>query len=230
MPRYSVYERTQLNLVREKLSNKLKGSPQFPEVVGDRKLLRFLRGHNYDMEKACSMISKFLDWRKENNVDTIRQNIVSGGCNMPSKFPKADLILKLLPQAVLCPSACDKKGAPISVEKFNFSPSEVMKFVSMTEYIEFLIYCLEYKSLVSEWLSEKADRDYLASLSVEERVLAESEQADVPPYGIIRGLCIIRDLEGLGFEHVGSQGQEILRTVITLSSDNYPGMRKVKMS
>jgi hypothetical protein len=50
--------------VRERLKDKLADRPQYPEVVGDRKLIRFLRGHDYNIDKACEMIESFLDWRK----------------------------------------------------------------------------------------------------------------------------------------------------------------------
>lgn len=50
-----------------------------------------------------------------------------------------------------------------------------------------------------------------------------SGEEEPEPYGIIVGTCVIRDLEGLGFEHVGSRGQEIVKAVVGISSDNYPG-------
>ena len=52
---------------------------QYPDVSGDRRLLRFYRGHGGDIAKTCEMIKKFLDWRKENNIDAIRNSIVHGG-------------------------------------------------------------------------------------------------------------------------------------------------------
>jgi hypothetical protein len=170
------------------------------------------------------MMRNFLRWRKENNVDEIRQNIISGGYDSPIKFPKAQLILKLLPQAVICPYARDNNDSPICVEKFNFSPHTVLENITIPEYILFLIYCLEYKSIIVEQLSEEADNKYLESLSPAMREIALSNTTELPPFGALTGLCIIRDLDGLGFDHIGSQGQEILRTIISLSSDNYPGI------
>lgn len=61
---WSEVEEDLLRQVRERLKAKLADRPQYPEVVGDRKLLRFLRGHDYDVSKACEMIEGFLDWRK----------------------------------------------------------------------------------------------------------------------------------------------------------------------
>lgn len=45
---------------------------QYPEVVGDRKLLRFLRGHDFNITKVTEMLQKHLQWRKDNHVDEIR--------------------------------------------------------------------------------------------------------------------------------------------------------------
>ena len=61
--RWSDHETELLKIVRERLHDKLNARPQYPEVVGDRKLIRFLRGHDHDIDKACEMIEKFLDWR-----------------------------------------------------------------------------------------------------------------------------------------------------------------------
>ena len=61
--RWSDHETQLLKTVRERLHVKLHARPQYPEVVGDRKLIRFLRGHDHDIDRACEMIEKFLDWR-----------------------------------------------------------------------------------------------------------------------------------------------------------------------
>lgn len=42
------------------------------EVVGDRSLLRFYRGHLGVMSTACTMISNYLTWRLNNGVDEVR--------------------------------------------------------------------------------------------------------------------------------------------------------------
>jgi len=211
------------------LGDRLTKVPQFPEVVGDRKILRFLRGHDYDIEKVITMMSKFLEWRKDNKVDEIRQHILLGGRNKPTDFPRAEVILDLVPQIVLCSYARDKSNSPICIEKFNWSPTVVFQTLTLPEYIEFLIYALEYKSMVAEQISEELDRKYLDSLSPAERTRAESDDPNIniPPYGALVGLCVIRDLEGVGFDHIGARGQEIVSAIIKMSSDNYPGTYSV---
>ena len=214
--------------MRDKIGSKINESPQYPDVVGDRKILRFLRGHNYDVEKVCEMFTKWLDWRQENKINEIRENILLGGLDSPSKFPFS-ILLEHQPQAVICPYAQDKLRSPICVEKFNFSPSEIIKHVPMQDFYVFLKYSLEYKALILEQFSEERDNEYLNSLTDEERLIA-LDNKDIPgkePFGQLVGLCVIRDLEGIGFEHIGSQGQEILRTVIGLSSDNYPELLSI---
>jgi hypothetical protein len=68
------------------LSLELEESPQYPEVIGDRKLIRFLRGHDHNIDKVCELVSKFLKWRKEFNVDEIRERIIEEDLNHPTKF------------------------------------------------------------------------------------------------------------------------------------------------
>jgi len=35
---------------------------------------------------------------------------------------------------------------------------------------------------------------------------------------------VIRNLAGLGFEHISKQGQDIMKAVVSVASDNYPEM------
>jgi hypothetical protein len=53
----------------------LAAAAQFKELVGDRRLLRFLRGHKHDVDKAAEKYAKMLEWRAENGVDKIREDI-----------------------------------------------------------------------------------------------------------------------------------------------------------
>jgi hypothetical protein len=106
MPRWSKEEQRHITTVRERLKDLIEASPQYPEVVGDRKIVRFLRGHSYDVDKVCLMMANFLRWRKEKSVNDIRTNVVENGCDHPLKFPKGELILSLvrwmLYAALLC--------------------------------------------------------------------------------------------------------------------------------
>jgi hypothetical protein len=85
--RWSVQEMEMLTEIRSRLSSEIAQAGQYPEVVGDRAIIRFIRGHNHVIDKATEMYASFLNWRKESNADEARDNIVKGGMNDPMKFP-----------------------------------------------------------------------------------------------------------------------------------------------
>ena len=107
----------------------------------------------------------------------------------------------------------------------QFSPTEVLAAVSIPEYIQFIIHSLEYKTLIVEQLSEEAERAALALLQGKEGSAAPGTGTG-SPCGVLLYTCVIRDLDGVGFEHVGAKGQEIVRAVIGVASANYPGDMK----
>jgi len=90
MPRYSKRDRDGVAELRKNCADLLSEAPAFPECVGDRKLIRFLIGHEYNIQKATEMLRKFLTWRKENKVDRIRQNIIFGGMDHPTKVSRLE--------------------------------------------------------------------------------------------------------------------------------------------
>jgi hypothetical protein len=81
--------------------------------VGDRRLMRFLRAKQHNVQEAAKMLSSFLKWRDENNVDDIRNQILHGGLNSPYKFPNGKKIIDLAPQIIISAKAQDKKGQPL---------------------------------------------------------------------------------------------------------------------
>ena len=104
---------------------------------------------------------------------------------------------------MILPEALDKVGSPICVEQYNFVPAEVFKHITIEDYIVFVMYSLEYRSLIVEQLSEQRERAYLASLTPEQRAALESESGNdgssgngnsSTPYGVLVNTCVIRDL------------------------------------
>ena len=49
-----------------------------------------------------------------------------------------ELIIKLAPQIVISPSAPDKLGQPLVMERFDFSPKEVFEAVTIDQYITYV--------------------------------------------------------------------------------------------
>jgi len=214
----------ELKEMRQRLSDDLRTQPPFPEVVGDRRMLRFLRGLGHNVDLATERFSQFLDFRRKFNMDAIRTNIVYKGCSNPSKFPKGDIILKLIPQTVVIPYHTDYLGHPIVVEKSNFSPPDVLKVISQEEYMHFLLYALEYRALVFEQLSAEREQALLelhnGNPPLIKQPLALSD--DDVGYGVIVRGCFLRDLSGLSFAHIGHEGQAILRPIMSVVGANYP--------
>jgi hypothetical protein len=78
MRRWTEEEEAGLSELRRRLAVELDSIDPNPDVIGDRKLLRFFRGHNMDIDKATEMVAKYIEWRKTHNVDAIRSDIVHG--------------------------------------------------------------------------------------------------------------------------------------------------------
>lgn len=216
LKRWSTEETAGLSEIRRVLAADLAAHP-YPDVSGDRKLLRFFRGHNGDLPKTIEMIKKFLDWRKANNVDSIRNDIING-MDHPAKFPKGEFILRLVPQIVIDVNICDKAGRPLCLEQYTFNPKDVLKQISLRDYIQFVTYSLEYKNMILEQLSEAQERKKIFDLN-------NGNPADfnfAQPFGVILNSYVIRDLTGIGLSHMTSDGKEILKAVIAVASDNYP--------
>lgn len=95
----------------------------------------------------------------------------------------------------------------------------MLSAITISDYIGFIIHCLEYKTLVIEQLSEERERKALRAIM---DVPFSPSQSSVP-YGVLLYTCVIRDLSGVGFEHVGAKGQEIIQAVLGVASANYPG-------
>jgi len=222
MRRWSEKDANFLRELREDMKDDLASAKQTVDVIGDRRLLRFTQGHLYVKEKVIEMYTKHLAWRKENGIDLIRDEILYGGKNHPSKFPKADLILEHVKQEPIAWNGISKDGSPICVETYDFVPSEVLAIITLEDYNRFLMYVLEYRVLILEQLAEQKERAFLKDIEMRRAAGEEINDADIEPYGKLVQTLVIRDLGGIGLAHISSQGQEIIRSIISISSNNYP--------
>jgi hypothetical protein len=137
-----------------------------------------------------------------------------GGCNHPLKFPNGEKITGLIPQIVIDHDICDNFGCPIVYEQYSFSPAIVLAAISLEEYVEFITYCLEFRSLILEQQSESEERKKLILLT--KRHEAGEDLSLEEPYGTLCYVCIIRDLSGVGMDHLGTKGQDIIKAVLGL--------------
>lgn len=135
------------------------------------------------------MYKDFLQWRLDNNVDAVRQDILYGGKDSPYDFPYGKMIIDLAPQIVLSVNSMDKKGQPLSLEQFDFKPKEVFRAVSLENYLLFLTYTLEYRALVLEQVSHERELQYLKE--------HPNEEDQKEGWGLIVMDFTIRDLKGI---------------------------------
>ena len=217
LQRWTTEETGLIAEVRDRLGDLLTGRPQYPDVVGDRKIIRFLRGHNNNVDSVCTKMTTFLQWRDTEGIDDIRNSILMGACN-PAKFPKADIILDLIPQIVIAPDATDSHGALICFEQYSFSPAEVLERIGIKEYLVFVIYCLEFKMLILEQMSEEQEKNFL----LERDTGNDDNLSDSDGYGVVLYTSVIRDLDGVGFDHLSPQGFEIIKSISDVATMNYP--------
>ncbi|CAM9169952.1 unnamed protein product, partial [Phaeothamnion confervicola] len=144
------------------LAEDLRQSPPFPEVVGQRCMLRFLRGHKRDVGRAAAMMARMLQWRRDNGVDAIRQDIVLNKLYHPSLFPFGETVMKHYPFMMASPLCTDAKGNPLSYEGYSFSPRLVQEELKdIDHFIVFHIYCQEWKQMLLNAFSDERERQAL---------------------------------------------------------------------
>ncbi|CAM9365698.1 unnamed protein product, partial [Discosporangium mesarthrocarpum] len=147
--RWSKWETRMIREMKILLDEDIRKAPPFPEVVGSRRMLRFLRGHKHNVPKAVSMMRAMLRWRRENDVDKIREDIVNNKKFDPRQFPQGESILKKFPVLVASPLCVGSEGTPLSYESYSFSPRQVAKEADgdLSFFIHFHIYCQEFKQV-----------------------------------------------------------------------------------
>jgi hypothetical protein len=191
MSRWHTREREGLIRMKEILQEDLKTVPPYPDVVGDRRLLRFLRGRQCDLDAAVKQYRDFLNWWKTNNVEQIRNNILYGGMDSPYKFPMGKTMIDLVPQIVIAPHARSIAGHVVILDCMGFDPNALFENIKQEDLMTYIIYTLEFRSLVLEQLAHEEEEEYL------KRYPTPSERRD--GYGTIPYLCSIRDLKGDNF-------------------------------
>jgi hypothetical protein len=188
MGRWNPKEAAALNQLKILIKVEHEHYLNFPDVGGERRLMRFLRGRNLNVELAAQEFIAFVKWRKDNNIDDVRSDILYGGKNNPTLFPHADVMLRLLPQIVIAPFNFDKIGQPLCLEIYSFDPNALFESVTMEQYLLFLFYTLEYRALILEQIDHDRELKYLCE--------TPNELERIDGYCHITRLCCIRDLQG----------------------------------
>ena len=191
MSRWIEAERIGLEKMKEILADDLQSIPPYPDVVGDRRLIRFLRGRHCDVDAAVKQYRDFLKWWKNSNVEEVRNNILYGGLNHPFKFPMGELIIGFVPQIVLAPRSESYKGHVVNLDCMGFDANALFAACTEDQILKFIIYTLEYRSLILEQLGHEREQEYLR--------LHPDPSERVDGYGTIPMICAIKDLKGKTF-------------------------------
>jgi hypothetical protein len=159
--RWTALEMDLLDQVRERLREKFQRSAPYPEVVGDRKLIRFIRGHGHNLDKVCEMVEKFLDWRAQVGADEIRKDIFENNLST-TQFPGADIVLDHVKfmnfQAPPHPEGEEGDTAFLAAFPLVVEPHttpDIFDKIDVEAYIKFRIYMMEYISMALEQISHE---------------------------------------------------------------------------
>ena len=186
-----------LEIMRRELADELQKAPQFPELVGDRRLLRFLRGHKFDIATACKMMKAMFAWRRDNNIDEIREKIDKGKMT-PDQFPCYDKIVPFYP-FMFDMEHKDKLGHPLNFERTGrMRPRALMQSVTQEEFVHFHIHMMEYVQIHLERLSAGAEKGHLMRL------------------------CAVKDLDGLGVHMMIADAITWMQSLVRVTQANYP--------
>lgn len=213
--RWSEKETELLAQVREALAEEIAAAGQFAEVIGDRGIMKFIRGHG-ELEKIILMYGNYLKWRKDSNADEIRERIRLEHLNTPNMFPNGQALMNLSKQIIIAEDAPDNEGNLLFYETFDYSPAKIMKEFTIDQWVEWINWTMQYKQMVLEQVSEKRERALLAEYNGSPPCTPEQG------YGIMVQTFGIRCLKGIGMEFLGSDAKSIMKTSIAICQDNFP--------
>ena len=118
--RFTPDEQEAISIVRERLSKEFENRPK-NAVTSDRRLLRFLRKNNLDVDRTVLTYLDHLEWRKKERVDAMHDHILEEQLN-PMTIPHGKRVLGLLPQVPCHYDYTDRFGNPLSIEYYGFNP------------------------------------------------------------------------------------------------------------
>eukprot|EP00920_Eleutheroschizon_duboscqi_P026122 GHVT01064611.1.p1 GENE.GHVT01064611.1~~GHVT01064611.1.p1 ORF type:complete len:475 (+),score=105.42 GHVT01064611.1:110-1534(+) len=186
-------------------------APDFPELVGPFRLIRFLIGHQFDLEAAADAYRNHLKWRNENGIDQNMRDFIQSEMltsMAPEKAPHhekvsrhfpVNMLLRLDDNSVLE----DKEGNIIGVERPGLLDEKRLQGALTEE--EFLLwhcYQLEFRSMLLDRRSRERMR-------------------------LVR-TTLVMDLTGLSVRCLSKPVLSLLRQLVVVASENYPeGMRQI---
>ncbi|RLN64821.1 hypothetical protein BBJ29_004750 [Phytophthora kernoviae] len=150
-------EKTQLHALRTSLEEELRieRHTKYVELVGDVRLLRFLRGYKMNVSVAATKYREMLALRKKLSLDDIRDDIVSNNM-VPDEFPHFQKIIPHLPFLDTFDLFSAPAGHVFYFEMTGYADLPgLLKDVSEEEWQTFFLYSMEYRAIKLDQLSRK---------------------------------------------------------------------------
>lgn len=151
-------EKDKLIALRTSLEDDIAGVENpFQELVGDVRLLRFLRGSGMDASIAASRYREMLDVRKKYELDEIRKEISEKNMN-PEDFPHYNKIIPHVP-FVNAYDLADDEGNVLYFEMSGYADFRALaQDVSDDDFRMFFLYEMEYRSMRLDQLSRQREQ------------------------------------------------------------------------
>lgn len=128
-----------INMLRER-SKDLLSACEYPDyIVSDVNLLRFVRGHMYDMDETYDAFSKMLIWRKENNVNEYFKKVEEVGFDV-HKVPYADVFERVFHTSYH--HKTDREGRIVDIRLLGSVDVKGLLARPLKEWIDYNIYIL----------------------------------------------------------------------------------------
>jgi len=181
--------------MRIELAADLETCPQYDDVTGDIRLLRFLRGYKHSVSQACIAYRAMLATRMQHDVDAIRRQVLARSLSAED-MPHGAEIYPFYPIQLDCGQS--KHGHLVSVDPVGqLRLREVMREVGPEKMFEFMIGVSELRQIIMD------------EVSVESGHLVQSVQ--------------VKDLHGLSMSMLKDpKAVSTLQAIISTCTSMYP--------
>jgi hypothetical protein len=132
----------------------------FPELSGDIRLLRYLRSREADVAEAAKAYRAHLAWRKQHEVDAIRQRVVEEKMGLDwSLYPRGAEVEACCPQVLH--AGFSKQGHLVQLDNMGLvTPAAVTgkQGMGLDAFSVAIIYMLEVRNKLQDDLSRETGR------------------------------------------------------------------------
>ncbi|KAG2815620.1 hypothetical protein PC116_g21771 [Phytophthora cactorum] len=191
-------EKNQLHALRLSLEEELKAERhvKYVELVGDVRLLRFLRGHKMNVSVAATKYREMLALRQKLKLDDIRDDIVNNK-KVPDEFPHFQKIIPHLPFLDSYDIFSAPDGHVFYFEMTGYADfKKLVTDVTEEEWQTFFLYSMEYRALKLDQLSRQHE------------TLVQT--------------ILVRDLTGFSIARFNPKLLKRLRPLVSIATKCYP--------